>query len=127
MVEKYTLSRRAKHKGHCKSTPSKAKVMMILILFYDSGYRSLKHFYLEEACKYLRHLFPKEVSYNYCVKLEKEVAIPLTLFIKKVLMVKMLTEHESNMHKIFRRNEDLWFSDFWIKAMVIFLFIYSRT
>ena len=27
---------------------------------------------------------------------------------------KMLTEHESNMRKILRRNEGVWFSDFWI-------------
>lgn len=113
MVEKYTLPRRTKHKDHRKSTLSKAEVMMILIiLFYDSGYRCLKHFYLDEVCKYLRHLFFKVVSYNYCIELEKEVAIPLALFIQKVLMVKTLTEHESNMRKILRRNEGVWFSNF---------------
>ena len=38
---------------------------------------------------------------------------------------KMLTEHESNMRKILRRNEGVWFSDFWMKVLVIFLFIYT--
>lgn len=33
---------------------------------------------------------------------------------------KMLTEHESNMRKILRRNEGVWFSDFWMKVLVIF-------
>lgn len=28
---------------------SKAEVMLIMILFHDSGYRCLKHFYLEES------------------------------------------------------------------------------
>lgn len=125
MVEKYTLPRRAKHKYHCKSTLSKAEVMMILILFHDSGYPQTFLFYLDEVCKYLRYLFPKVVSYNRFVELEKEIAIPLALFIKKVLMVKMLTEHESNMRKILRRNEGIWFSDFWMKVLVIFLFVYT--
>jgi len=47
-----------------------------------------QHFYLEKVCKHLRHLFPKVVSYNRLVELEREVAIPLTLFIKKVLLGK---------------------------------------
>ncbi len=36
----------------------------------------------------MRHLFPRVVSYNRFVELEKTVAIPLTLFIKKVLLGK---------------------------------------
>ncbi|MCE8474894.1 hypothetical protein DWX15_18180 [Bacteroides sp. AF18-33] len=39
--------------------------------------------------------------------------------------LKMLTEHESNMRKILRRNEGVWFSDFWMKVLVIFLFVYT--
>ena len=38
---------------------------------------------------------------------------------------KMLKEHESNMRKILRRNEGVWFSDFWMKVLVIFLFVYT--
>lgn len=34
--------------------------------------------------------------------------------------MKMLTEHESNMRKLLRRNEGVWFSDFWMKVLVIF-------
>ena len=62
--------------------------MMIMILFHDSGYCRFKHFYLEKVCKHLRHLFPNVVSYNRLVELERDVAIPLTLFIKKVLLGK---------------------------------------
>ena len=36
----------------------------------------------------MRHLFPKVVSYNRFVELEKEVAVPLALFIRKVLLGK---------------------------------------
>lgn len=40
------------------------------------------------VCRHLRHLFPKVVSYNRFVELQRNVAIPLTLFIKKVLLGK---------------------------------------
>ena len=39
-------------------------------------------------CKHLYHLFPRLVSYNRFVELEKEVAAPFALFIKKVLLGK---------------------------------------
>ena len=59
-----------------------------MILFHNSGYRCLKHFYLEKVCKHMCHLFPQVVSYTRFVELEREVAIPLALFIKKVLLGK---------------------------------------
>lgn len=88
MTAKYTLKTGKKRTYHRDSTMSKAEVMLIIILFHDSGYRCLKHFYLEKVCKHLRHLFPEVVSYNRFVELQKEVAIPLALFIKKVLLGK---------------------------------------
>ena len=88
MMTKYTLPSTTKRKYHRDSTMSKAEIMLILILFHDSGYRCLKHFYQEKVCKYMQHLFPKVVSYNRFVELEKEIAIPLALFIKKVLLGK---------------------------------------
>ncbi|MGN0224610.1 MAG: hypothetical protein ACI4A7_00805, partial [Prevotella sp.] len=64
----------------------------------------IMHFYLEKVCKHLRHLFPKVVSYNRFVELEKEVAIPLALFIKKVLLgkctgdgIQLITKLKNNM------------------------------
>ena len=88
MTAKYALKPTGKRKYHRSSTMSKAEVMLIMILFHDSGYRCFKHFYLEKVCKQLRHLFPKVVSYNRIVELERDVAVPLTLFIKKVLLGK---------------------------------------
>ena len=73
---------------HRDGTLSKAEVTVIIILFHGSGYRCLKHYYLEHVTNHLRHLFPELVSYNRFVELEKEVAIPLALFIKKVLLGK---------------------------------------
>ena len=88
MTTKYTLKPTGKRKYHRNSTMSKVEVMLIMILLHDSGYRCFKHFYLEKVCKQLRHLFPKVVSYNRIVELERDVAVPLTLFIKKVLLGK---------------------------------------
>ena len=79
MTTKYALKPTGKRKYHRNSTMSKAEVMLIMILFHDSGYRCFKHFYLEKVCKHLRHLFPNVVSYNRLVELEREVAVPLKL------------------------------------------------
>lgn len=38
---------------------------------------------------------------------------------------KMLTGYEANMRKILRRNEGVWYSDFWMKVLVIFLLVYT--
>ena len=88
MMAKYTIKEAKTRVYHRDMTLSKAEVMVIMILFHGSGYRYLKHFYLEHVTNHLRHLFPKLVSYNRFVELEKEVAIPLALFIKKVLLGK---------------------------------------
>ena len=88
MMAKYTIKEAKKREYHRDGTLSKAEVMVIMILFHGSGYRCLKHFYLEHVTNHLRHLFPELVSYNRFVELEKEVAIPLALFIKKVLLGK---------------------------------------
>ena len=50
MTAKYTLKPTGKRKYHRDSTMSKAEVMLIMILFHDSGYRCFKHFYLEKRC-----------------------------------------------------------------------------
>ena len=88
MMAKYTIKEAKKRVYHRDGTLSKAEVMVIMILFHGSGYRCLKHFYLEHVANHLRHLFPELVSYNRFVELEKDVAIPLALFIKKVLLGK---------------------------------------
>ena len=88
MMEKYSIPDKNKRKYHRDGTMSKAEIMVILILFHSSGYRCLKHFYLNHVCVHLRHLFPEVVSYNRFVELEKSVALPLAIFIKKVLLGK---------------------------------------
>lgn len=40
-------------------------------------------------------------------------------------LMKMVAEHESNMRNLLRQNEGVWFSDFWMKVLVIFLLVYT--
>ena len=65
---------------------SDAEIMVILILFLSGGFRCFKHYYNQHVCKHLTHLFPKRVSYTRFVELEKEILLPLTIFIKQVLL-----------------------------------------
>ena len=65
---------------------SDAEIIVILIHFHSGGFRCFKHYYLHYICKHCRHLFPRTVSYNRFVELEKEVLLQLTAFIKQVLL-----------------------------------------
>ena len=79
MTAKYTLKPTGKRKYHRNSTMSKAEVMLIMILFHDSGYRRFKHFYLEKVysgplppnC-----LFPKKL----CINVQRTIETQLALF-----------------------------------------------
>ena len=57
MMSEYTLKPVMKRSYYRASTMSKAGIMLIMILFHNSGYRCLKHFYLEKVCRHMRHLF----------------------------------------------------------------------
>lgn len=68
MMQKYTLKSDNKRPYHRDSTMSKAEIMLIMILFHDSGYRCLKHFYLEKSVSFCaissRRLSHTTVSWN---------------------------------------------------------------
>ena len=68
--EKYMIEDKNTRHRNKPNRMSDAEIMVILILFHSGGF----------------HLFPRLVSYNRFVELEKEVLLPLTIFIKKVLL-----------------------------------------
>ena len=84
-LKKHQLSDGKKHRNK-PGRLSDAEVITILILFHSKGFRCLKHFYTQCVCKHLLHLFPKTVSYNRFVELQKSVLLSLTVFIKEVLL-----------------------------------------
>lgn len=78
-------SAKPKRKYHRDGRMSMPEIMLIIILFHASGYRCLKHFYLEQVCKHMAHLFPATVSYNRFVELQKGAALPLFVYFHKRL------------------------------------------
>lgn len=84
--EKYMVKEQVHKHRNKPNRMSDAEIMVILILFHSGGFRCFKYYYKEYVCKHLMHLFPKLVSYNRFVELEKEVLFPLTIFIKRVLL-----------------------------------------
>ena len=74
---------KSKRKYHRDSTLSDAEVITIMTLFHLMGYKCLKHFYLNEVYKNMTDPFPHTVSYNRFVELERKVAVPFILFVKK--------------------------------------------
>ena len=65
-----------------KFTLSKSEIATICILFYQSNYKEFNAFYLNHVCKYMKNDFPRHVSYNIMVELQKYIAILLLLLFK---------------------------------------------
>ena len=73
---KYTFKSDKKRQYHREGRMSKAEVMMIMILFHSSGYRCLKHFYLDRVCKHMRHLFPDvELTLRYICAVHRKDSV----------------------------------------------------
>jgi hypothetical protein len=64
---------------------STSEVIMILILFHQSGYRNFKYFYLNYVCVCLRKEFPGICSYNQFLALQKRALFPLYCFLHSLL------------------------------------------
>ena len=86
--EKYMIEDNYRPHRNNPNRMSDVEIMVILILFHSDCFRCFKHYYQEYVCRHLPHLFPKRISYNRFVELEKEVLLPLTIFIKQVLLEK---------------------------------------
>lgn len=69
--EKYMVKESNHNHRNKPNRMNDAEIMVILILFHSGGFRCFKHYYNEYVCKHLTHLFPRLVSYNRFVELEK--------------------------------------------------------
>ena len=58
-----------------------SEVMTILVLFHLSGYRNFKAFYTEHVMKQLAGAFPRLVSYQRFVELQREALAPLWCYL----------------------------------------------
>lgn len=70
-----SLINNGKKKRNKLSKLSPPEVITILILFNQSNYRTLKHFYLGHVVKYMKAAFPALVSYTRFVELQKQALI----------------------------------------------------
>ena len=86
-VKKHSIDDTKRHRNK-PSRLSDSEIRTILIMFHNGGFRCLKHFYINYICKYCGHIFPRTVSYNRFVELEKKVAVPLLIFVREVLLGK---------------------------------------
>lgn len=117
MLKKYSIEapKSSKRKYHRDGKMNVAEIIVIMIMFHSSNNRCLKHFYIDCICKRYRHLFPKTVSYTRFVELQKIAAIPLAIFIKKVLLgkctgisfvdstpLRVCRNQRIHMHKVFK-------------------------
>ena len=69
--EKYMVEDQSHKYRNKPNRMNDAEIIVILILFHSCDFRCFKHYYKEYVCKHLAHLFPRLVSYNHFVELEK--------------------------------------------------------
>jgi Transposase DDE domain len=67
-----------------ESSLSKSELMTLMVLFHLSAYRTMKDFYNQCVIKSLRPYFPRFVSYNRFVELQKETVFYLFLFLQRM-------------------------------------------
>ena len=65
-----------------KPRMNQSEVITIMILFQLSNIRTFKAFYIGYVQKHLQDDFPKTVSYNRFVELQKQAVLPIALFAK---------------------------------------------
>ena len=65
-----------------KATLSDSEIMTILLMYHFGSFRNFKHFYLMGICERWRGEFPRVVSYNRFVELEKRVFFKMVFFLK---------------------------------------------
>lgn len=77
-LEEHSIGNKPKRKPNL----STSEVMTIMILFQLSGIRCFKWFYNKYLVKHLLNEFPKIVSYNRFVELQKTAVLPMAVFAK---------------------------------------------
>lgn len=77
-----------KKKRKRKSKMSDSEVITIMILFHLKGYRCLKHFYINHVTQHMKDDFPRTVSYNRFVELQKKCLLPMTIFLQSCCLGK---------------------------------------
>jgi hypothetical protein len=67
------------HNRSCEMSDS--EIMTILLLFHFGTFKNFKHYYLHFICIYLRKEFPKRLSYNRFVEIERRIFVPMMVML----------------------------------------------
>jgi hypothetical protein len=99
---------------HKPNRMSDSEIILILLMFHLGGYRCLKHYYMNHILPHCRHLFPRVVSYNRFVELERDVMLETGIFVKCCLLaectgisfvdstpLRVCDNHRIHLHKTF--------------------------
>jgi late competence protein required for DNA uptake (superfamily II DNA/RNA helicase) len=87
-IKEHSLSGEQTNKRNRKFTMSESEVMTILILFHSASFKNLKSFYLFYVQKHMQRDFPRTVSYNRFIELQRKVCVPLAIFVKMMCLGK---------------------------------------
>ena len=78
---RHLLPASGRHRRRARSL-SLSEVMTLVIAFQDSDYRTFKHFYRTEVCRYWRAEFPDLVSYPRFIEYLPAVLVPLAAYLE---------------------------------------------
>jgi len=94
---------------------SDSEVITLLIGFHLGAHKTFKHYYQQVVVPYYKGLFPRLVSYNRFVELQRKAAVPFMLFLKNECMgkcnginfidsttLKVCRNQRIHNHKVFR-------------------------
>jgi Transposase DDE domain len=62
-----------------------SELLTLLVAFHSSDYRTFKHFYLEQVCRYWRREFPQLPSYTRLVERIPSALVPLSAYLSSRL------------------------------------------
>ena len=63
---------------------SDSEIMTILVLFHFGTFKNFKHYYLFFIGVHFKNEFPKQLSYNRFVEIQRRVFVPLMFFLNTV-------------------------------------------
>ena len=86
IIREHSLQDGKTKKRNRKFAMSDSEVMTILVLFHSASFKNLKSFYVFYVQKHMLKDFPQTVSYNRFVELQRNVCVPLAVFVKMMCL-----------------------------------------
>jgi len=72
-----------KKRRNRRSVMSDSEIITIMIGFHLGAHKTFKHYYREIVCGYWKDWFPKSLSYNRFLELQKRSFVIFALFLKE--------------------------------------------